>query len=534
MNVSRPNWPRRWLVGGLTLLILAAVVVVGYRRHTGRREDAEAAAPHVLTPKASTIVPGIHLLGGLAPAAAYVVETSEGLILIDAGLRADLVKREMASLKLDWRRLRAILLTHVHGDHCGGAQELRAATGAKLYAGRGDAAVLRAGAAREVYFSTFPMTVPTPGPTTVDVELDGEETIVLGDTRITALATPGHTPGSVCYRMERGEQRALFSGDILWALSDEGTPLGTYAAYLAPRYRGDVDAFLATLRRLRAMPAPQLLLPGHPRNDPVPQRPNLSQERWEAILDAGIRDMEQLKARYARDGTPFLDGVPRQLLPDLYYLGDFQDVAVYGLLSSSRLILVNAPGGPGLRGFVNARLEKLGLKPIAPAAIVLTSGDPEVSAGLVELNENHPLIVAPEAAWETIKKACPTEMDLLTPEQLARKGWFPVTPISLGGRGIAPMAYRISWARQTVLLTGRMPLKASQARVRELLIDLAHDRVNRAEYRSSLERLRQVKPDLWLPAFPTDGQNAHLYDRAWRDVLTGNDKLLAPATSAAR
>ena len=67
------------------------------------------------------------MLGGLSPSAAYVVETSDGLILVDSGLAADAapLKSQMAELGLDWRRLRAILLTHAHGDHTGGAEALR-------------------------------------------------------------------------------------------------------------------------------------------------------------------------------------------------------------------------------------------------------------------------------------------------------------------------------------------------------------------------------------------------------------------------
>ena len=56
--------------------------------------------------------------------------------------------------------------------------------------------------------------------------------------------------------------------------------------------------------------------------------------------------METLVARYEADGADFLDGVPKQLLPDLYYLGDFRGVAVYGFFASSKFFVVDAPGGP--------------------------------------------------------------------------------------------------------------------------------------------------------------------------------------------
>ena len=47
--------------------------------------------------------------------------------------------------------------------------------------------------------------------------------------------------------------------------------LGTYAAYLPPLYRANAQDYLASLRKLRALRAPDLVLPGHPRMDPVPQ-----------------------------------------------------------------------------------------------------------------------------------------------------------------------------------------------------------------------------------------------------------------------
>lgn len=486
-------------------------------------------------PHPVTLAPGIHLLGGLAPAAAYVVETSEGLVLIDAGLdrQARLVKQEMAALKLDWRRLCAIFLTHVHGDHCGGAQHLREETGAKIYAGQGDAAILRAGGPREAYFSTYYMPDPTPGPMTVDVELRDDRVITLGDVRFTALATPGHTPGSVCYLMQRGDLRALFSGDVVWALTGDeasrttvGWPLGTYAAYLAPRYRGDVVAFLATLRRLRALPAPQLVLPGHPRNDRVPQSPAISPERWHAMLDEGIREMERLQARYTKDGADFLDGIPKQLLPDLYYLGDFQDVAVYALRSASKFYIVNAPGGPGLGKFVSDRLRELGHKSINLAAVLLTSGDSEDRAGLPELVEKyHCPVVAPSAGREAIQKACPAGTSIVSAEDLPSKGWLEVETISLRGRGVGSTAYLVGWAGKRVLFSGPIPIKPTQATRQGLFADFLRRPEDARDYVASLDRLSKVQPDLWLPASPHDGQNANLYDNLWRDLLAENRAL---------
>ncbi len=78
---------KRRSVGILGLLCGALVLLAGYyllrrpgagTRH--RRPDAAAG------PRREPLAPGVHLLGGLKPSAAYVVATSEGLVLIDSGL----------------------------------------------------------------------------------------------------------------------------------------------------------------------------------------------------------------------------------------------------------------------------------------------------------------------------------------------------------------------------------------------------------------------------------------------------------------
>jgi glyoxylase-like metal-dependent hydrolase (beta-lactamase superfamily II) len=534
---TRPSHRCHRLIAGVTILSLAASLMAGCRRPSSAKDGgASTVASPLLVPSAVTIVPGLHLLGGLSPSAAYVVETSEGLVLIDSGLASDagLAKSQMSELGLDWKRVRAILLTHVHGDHTGGAEHLRAATGAKVYAGRGDAPILRAGAPREAFFSTFHMPDDNPHPTTVEVELDGGEAIMVGDVRLRAIATPGHTPGSVCYLIERGPSRALFAGDVIMMLrgdepphSELRKPLGTYSAFLAPKYRGDAATFLASLRQLRAMPVPELVLPGHPCADLDPQSPAFSQGRWEALLDRGIRDLEQVLARYEKDGADFLDGLPKRILPDLYYLGDFRDAAVYGLFASSQFFVVDAPGGPGLFDFLNARLRQLGLKPTPPAAVLLTSCGAEATAGLGDLIEKcRPRVVAHPEGLRLIREACPAGTTVLSADDLPKMGWFDVVPVPLSGRGQAPIAYRLRWAGKTVLFSGRIPIKVNHDAGVALFSDFLESRGDVQDYLNALDRLRDPAPDVWLPAIPSDGQNANLYDDQWAQTLKDNRSII--------
>jgi hypothetical protein len=93
------------LIAGVTILSLASSLLAGCRWQSSTKDVATSIGPlPPLVPSAITIVPGLHLLGGLSPSAAYVVETSEGLVLVDSGLASDagLVESQMSELGLDW------------------------------------------------------------------------------------------------------------------------------------------------------------------------------------------------------------------------------------------------------------------------------------------------------------------------------------------------------------------------------------------------------------------------------------------------
>jgi glyoxylase-like metal-dependent hydrolase (beta-lactamase superfamily II) len=485
----------------------------------------------------ATLAPGLHYLGRLYPSAAYAIETSEGLVLVDSGLAPDAgpLRQELAALGLDWRRVKAVLLTHAHVDHSGGSEFLRTATGARIHSGEGDAGPLVAGGPREALFSFFTLPENTIHPTRLDVELKGTETLVFGDVRVQALATPGHTPGSTCYLLERGSLRALFTGDVVMKLlggdqphREVAKPLGTYSAYLAPRFRGSATDFLATLRRLRSLAVPTLVLPGHPVDDREPQSPCLSQSRWEALLDAGIRDMEELLTRYQQDGEDFLDDSPKELLPGLLYLGEFSGTAVYGLFAAGRLYVVASPREPGLLRFLNDRLARLRRPLASPAALLLTSADAaEADSGsLAELIATGSCpVVAPRAGVGALRRAFPRG-SFVASDDLPAKHWFPVQAIPLAGRGKDPVAYQVTWAGKSVLLTGQIPIATTSAALKALVDDLRNRRGDAVDLLQSLTRLESLRPDLWLPAVPSNGQNANLYGDEWIALIGDNQTIV--------
>ena len=84
------------------------------------------------------------------------------------------------------------------------------------------------------------------------------------------------------------------------------------------------------------------------------------------------------------------------------------------------------------------------------------------------------------------------------------------------------MAYLLEWAGKTVLLTGRMPIKVTPQSVAGLAADIGESKADWQDYQDSLAVLRGIRPDLWLPATPMDGQNANLYGDEWEAVIDGN------------
>ena len=110
--------------------------------------------------------------------------------------------------KQGWK-ITAILLTHGHSDHMGGAEELRTRTGAPVYALEEEDALLRDGVKN---LSAF---IQHKGITVQADELlrDGQE-LTLSGIRLKVQHTPRHTPGGCCYYCR--EAGCVFSGDTLF------------------------------------------------------------------------------------------------------------------------------------------------------------------------------------------------------------------------------------------------------------------------------------------------------------------------------
>ena len=168
-------------------------------------------------------------------------QTSQSCI-IDPGGAAETILAASSAAGL---QIRAILLTHGHFDHMAAAQAVATATGADVHVHQEDAE-----AARNPDPSWRLFTDRAPDPVRRLVELaDGDE-LPVGTLKLEVIWTPGHSPGSVCYRLED----RVFTGDTLFRGSVGRTDLPG----------GDEEMLVRSLReRIGALPDDTELYPGH-------------------------------------------------------------------------------------------------------------------------------------------------------------------------------------------------------------------------------------------------------------------------------
>lgn len=123
------------------------------------------------------------------------------------------------------------LLTHSHHDHINGVEALLEATDARVHLHRDEAAFWGADLVRPALHR-------------------GGDTLLLGSTPIEVLHTPGHTPGSVCYRVHD----EVITGDTLFV----------YGCGRCDLKGGDPNRMHDSLCRLcRELPGGTLIRPGH-------------------------------------------------------------------------------------------------------------------------------------------------------------------------------------------------------------------------------------------------------------------------------
>lgn len=133
---------------------------------------------------------------GCYPASSHMIDTGDGLILIDTGYPQNLYLLINSIYKLGFSPydVKYIIHSHGHYDHLGATRAFCELTGAKTFIGKADEdyanGKLDLTWAKELGYEYYEAFEP-------DVLMNDGDKISLGNTEIEIVSTPGHTPGTV-------------------------------------------------------------------------------------------------------------------------------------------------------------------------------------------------------------------------------------------------------------------------------------------------------------------------------------------------
>ncbi len=162
---------------------------------------------------------------------AWALTTSDGIILIDTlydYASDEAIVGGLKKLGLDPASVKFVIISHGHGDHVGGAKLMQDRFGSRIVMGGADWETIEQSVHR----------FPNGKPKRDIVATDGQK-VTLGDTAVTIVATPGHTPGTL---------------SMIFQVKDHGKPLTVaYNGGTAFNFPNDVphfDQYIVSQRKM--------------------------------------------------------------------------------------------------------------------------------------------------------------------------------------------------------------------------------------------------------------------------------------------
>lgn len=200
------------------------------------------------------------------------------------------------SLEVSW-----ILETHAHADHLSAAQYLKAKTKAPIGIGE------HIGEVQKIFAPIFDEQIPAIAGGEFDHLFRDGETFSLGSHHFEVIATPGHTPACIAYKIDD----AVFVGDTLF-MPDYGTARADFPG-------GDARTLYRSIRRILDLPPATRLFMCHdykaPGRDTYAWETTVAEQRAKNVqIHDAISEEEFVTARQARDATL---AAPVLLLPSI-------------------------------------------------------------------------------------------------------------------------------------------------------------------------------------------------------------------------
>ncbi|MCM1367375.1 MAG: MBL fold metallo-hydrolase [Roseburia sp.] len=171
----------------------------------------------------------------------YIITEGDSAVVVDPSCSAQTILNTAAQKNA---KIECVLLTHAHFDHIGAVAELQR-LGAKVYMSALDCGI----SALNDEFAEF-FDIENTVSFDADAIVKDGDVLMLSGHEYKVIATPGHTPDSVCYILDG---RIVFSGDTLFKMSVGRTDF---------RY-GNVSEMERSLEKLFALKGEYAVLPGH-------------------------------------------------------------------------------------------------------------------------------------------------------------------------------------------------------------------------------------------------------------------------------
>ncbi len=182
---------------------------------------------------------------GPAGVAVYLIVTPKGDILTDGGLPEGVaqIEQNIAALGFNVRDVKVLLNSHAHFDHSGGLAQIKADSGARLYASAADTPILQSG-----HIDFGPCAEVDSVPVKVDHVVGEGSKVRLGGVTLTAHMTPGHTPGATTWTTTVKDGGVTRSVMFFGSITTGGNPLVNNTAW-----PGIADAYRATFAKMKTM-----------------------------------------------------------------------------------------------------------------------------------------------------------------------------------------------------------------------------------------------------------------------------------------